>query len=61
MPNDGACATQQSGQDFEYVDQLTRDYPSFSQVKRIPRKNMVPDETCIELELENWSIKKVEK
>ena len=49
MPNDGACATQQSGQDFEYADQLTRDYPSFSQVKTIPRKNMVPDETCIEV------------
>ena len=34
MPNDGVCATQQSGQDFDYVDQLIKDYPSFSQVKK---------------------------
>ena len=34
MPNDGVCATQQSGQDFDYVDQLIKDYPSFSQVKQ---------------------------
>ena len=35
MPNAGVCATEKSGQDFEYVDQLTKDYPSFSQVTKM--------------------------
>jgi len=33
MPNSGSCSTRQVGVNMDYSEQLTRDYPSFSQVK----------------------------